>query len=119
MWGRWTLTLFLEHPPGSSLVRVRALFASPAVDEGAKKLGALVSLLSVTSQSTCIVSVSQQASEAYEELVDLSIREIDGSKVKQVPSVFQFTDLAAHCKAEYLCRVPAIAKDSSLKLKCV
>jgi len=112
-------SLFLEHPPGSSLVRVRALFASPAVDEGVKKLGALVGLLSVTSQNTCIVQVSKQASEAYEELVNLTIREIDGSKVKQVPSIFQLTDLPAHCKAEDLCRVPAIAKDSFLKLKCI
>ena len=43
-------TLYLEHPPGSSLVRVRALFSSPAVDEGAKKLGALIGVLSVTAE---------------------------------------------------------------------
>lgn len=110
--------LSLEHPPGSSLVKVRALFASPAVDEGAKKLGALIGLLSVTAQSSCIVQVARQADQAYGELVDLSIQEIDGSKVNKLPDIFRLTDLPAHCRLEDLCRIAAIAKDPSLKLKC-
>jgi len=111
-------TLFLEHPPGSSLVRVRALFSSPAVDEGAKKLGALIGLLSVTAENRCIVHVAKQAGGIYEELVDLAIQEIDGDKVRDTPNVFNLADLATHCKAEDLCRVPAITKDPTVKVGC-
>lgn len=111
-------TLFLEHPQGSSLVRVRALFSSPAVDEGAKKLGALIGLLSVTSENRCIVPVAEQAGQAYMELVDLAIQEIDGHSVRDTPNVFNLANLATQCKAADLCRVPAITKDPTVKVSC-
>lgn len=110
--------LFLEHPQGSSLVQLRALFSSPAVDDGATKLGALVGVLSVTSNDQCIAYAQDQANQAYEELVDLTIQEIDGKVVKKTPSVFELTDLPKHCLATDLCRVPAITKDHSVKVKC-
>ena len=55
-----------------------------------------------------LAQVAQQAGGAYEELVDLAIREIDGNKVRDTPNVFKMADLPAHCKAEDLCRVPAM-----------
>lgn len=111
-------TISLQHPPGSSLARIRALFSSPAVDEGAKKLGALLGLLSVTADDNCIVHVANQAGGAYEELVDLTIQEIDGDKVRDTPAIFNLANLAKQCKTEDLCRVPAISKDPTVKVAC-
>jgi len=111
-------SMLLEKPPGSSLVKVRALFASPAVDDGAQKLGALVGVLSVTSKPSCIVQVSRQARAAYDELVNLTIKEIDGTKVVKTPEAFNLSGLINLCGEEDLCRAPGLPKDLSSKLKC-
>jgi len=111
-------SMLLEKPPGSSLVKVRALFASPAVDDGAQKLGALVGVLSVTAKPACIIQVGRQSRAAYDELVDLAIKEIDGTKVGKTPDVFNLSGLINQCAEEDLCRAPGLPKDFSSKLKC-
>jgi len=111
-------SLLLEKPAGSSLVKVRALFESPAVDDGAKKLGALIGVLSATAKPACIIDVSEQAEAAYDELVDLAIKEIDGTKVCKTPDVFDLSGLIGKCGEEDLCRARGLPKDISSKLKC-
>jgi len=111
-------SMLLEKPPGSSLVKVRALFESPAVDDGAQKLGALIGVLSVTSKPSCVIHVSGQARAAYDELVNLTIKEIDGTKVGKTPDVFDLSGLINQCGVEDLCRAPGITKDMTSKLKC-
>jgi len=112
--------IFLKSPPGASLVKVRALFESPAVDEGAQKLGALLKLLTITGNSTCIVQIEDQADEAFDELMNLSIKEIDGAKSDKMPKAFDMKILlSSHCPKEDLCRVTALSKDPTLKLNCM
>jgi hypothetical protein len=110
--------LTLEHPTGSSLVRVRALFLSPVVDEGAVKLSTLIKLLSFTPDNKCIDHVSEQARGIYGELVDFAIQEIDGKEVRDTPNIFNLTDLISYCPARDLCRVPSITKDTTIKVHC-
>lgn len=111
-------SLLLEKPPGSSLVKARALFESPAVDDGAQKLGALIGVLSATAKPACIIHVSTQAGAAYDELVDLTIHEIDGTKISKTPEVFDLSGLIGQCGEEDLCHARGLPKGMSSKLRC-
>ncbi len=108
----------LEKPPSPPLARVRALFKSKAIDQGAKKLSVLMDVLSNSGESFCIVAVEDQAQDAYDALIDLALKEIDGTKTDVVPAVFNVTKSLSQCTLAPLCGIPSVREDSDMKAHC-
>jgi len=108
----------LEHPPAPPLARIRALFKSKAINQGAKKLSVLVDVLSNSAESSCIVVAEDQAQDAYETLVELALKEIDGTTTDEVPAVFNISKSLSHCTQAPLCNIPSVREDSDMKAQC-
>ncbi|OLF76885.1 hypothetical protein AWH61_08130 [Alteromonas sp. W12] len=98
--------IVLNKPAGASLIRIRSLFESPEIDEGAEILNGIVGLLSTTSNSLCIVNAADQARLVYDQLIDMTIDEVDGKLLNKSPEVFDLTRLSEKCPKEDLCSAP-------------
>ena len=109
----------LEKSSGTSLSRLRALFSSSAVKDGAIKTQALLDVLSQTKSAACILQISQHATRAYDALMDLSIQEVNGKPSNATSPVFDLDKYEIQdCeKDEVLCSVPSIASNPVLKCK--
>jgi len=109
--------MLAEHPPGTSIARLRATFDSPKIEDHSIKLGSLLGLLALTNKDSCIVEAARLANDAYAELVGMTVKDINGDR-KGIPDAFALESLKRVCPAEHLCGVHDLAGDASLDLKC-
>lgn len=109
---------YIQQPPSPSLARMRAIFTSVAVDEGARKLSILVAVLGSTTEFACVANVYAQAQNAYVKLLDVALQEIDGSPVTDVPPEFTLSTSLSHCTTTPVCDIPAVAADPDMKERC-
>jgi len=109
---------YLKDPPAPPLARMRALFRSRAVDEGAKALSILSDVLLTTSESYCIIKVRAQADQAYARLVDVALKEIDGTVTDEIPAEFKVSTSLSQCTGTPVCDIPRVSAAPDMAARC-
>jgi len=109
---------YLKEPPTPALSRMRALFTSEAVDDGARKLAVLIGVLGSTAEAPCITNVYEQVQNGYDVLLDLALQEIDGTPVRHPSPAFLLSTSLSHCSVTPVCSIPAVASDPDMTTLC-
>lgn len=109
---------YLEEPPEPPLARMRAIFKSKAVDEGAKTLSILTDVLAKTKESYCIINVKDQADRAYAKLVDVALKEVDGVVTEDIPAEFKVSASLSKCTSTPVCDIPRVSDAPDMQARC-
>ena len=87
----------------SSLEIASAWFSSAFSFEICAWNAAWTSVLAKVSKSLCIVNAADQARLVYDQLIDMTIDEVDGKLLNKSPEVFDLTRLSEKCPKEDIC----------------